>query len=232
MRINKYLSQSGLASRRKSELYIKEKRVTVNGLVIDDLSYKVKDTDIVKVDEIAINPIKKFKYYVLNKPKGVICSSKDELGRRSAVDLIKTNSRIFSVGRLDKDSSGILILTDDGSFAQSLLHPKYGYKRKYYIETSTSLDDKELKKIKSGVFLEKGVKISADIKRLTPIKGIYRWKMILNEGKNREIRRIFLRFNAKVNKLHRYEFAGIELDGIKIGEYRILKKQEIETLTQ
>ena len=230
MRINKYLSQSGLASRRKSELYIQEKRVTINGSIIEDLSYNVKDTDIVKVDEVVINPVKKFKYYVLNKPKGVICSSKDELGRTSAVDLIRTNSRIFSVGRLDKDSSGILILTDDGHFAQCLLHPKYGYKRKYYIETPTNLDNKQLKKINSGIFLERGIKISADIKRLNPIKGVYRWKMILNEGKNREIRRIFLRFNAKVNKLHRYEFAGIELDGIKLGEYRILKREEIDAL--
>tara|TARA_B100000029_G_scaffold482492_1_gene532597 strand:- start:2792 stop:3487 length:696 start_codon:yes stop_codon:yes gene_type:complete len=231
MRINKYISQSGLASRRKSELYVKEKRVTVNGLIVDDLSYKVKNNDVVKVDEMVINPVKKFSYYVLNKPKGVICSSKDELGRKNAVDLIKTNSRIFSIGRLDKDSSGILILTDDGNFAQSLLHPKYGYKRKYYIETPENLDDKQLKKIKSGVFLERGVKISADIKRLNPLKGIYRWKMVLNEGKNREIRRIFLRFNVKVNKLHRYQFAGIELDGIKPGEYRVLKKEEMKFLT-
>lgn len=231
MRINKYISQSGLASRRKSELYVKEKRVTVNGLVIDDLSYKVKNDDVVKVDEMVVNPVKNFSYYVLNKPKGVICSSKDELGRKNAIDLIKTNSRIFSIGRLDKDSSGILILTDDGSFAQSLLHPKYGYKRKYYIETSENLDDKQLKKIKSGVFLDRGLKISADIKRLNPLKGIYRWKMVLDEGKNREIRRIFLRFNVKVNKLHRYQFAGIELDGIKPGEYRVLKKEEMKFLT-
>ena len=229
MRINKYLSQSGLASRRKSELYIQEKRVTINGSIVEDLSYKVKDTDIVKVDEIVINPVKKFKYYVLNKPKNYICSSKDELNRKKVIDLFSSDIRLFSIGRLDYKTTGVILFTNNGDISNCLLRPQNKIKKKYYAETNSPLSIENLKKIKKGIKINNQF-LKANVLFIKKNDKNYIWDITLIEGKYREIHRIFNYFNVKVSTLHRFEFAGIGIGKLKPGRYRRLNKNEIQSL--
>jgi len=218
MRINKFLAHCGLDSRRKCERYILDARVSVNGEIITDLSFIVNQDDKVEVDGNRISIPNSYEYHLLHKPKGYICSSSDELGRKNVTELIKSNHRLFSIGRLDKDTTGLLILTDDGDFTNQILHPKYRIERKYYAYTKEKLSLKDISKIKKGIFLSKSERVQADIKHIDYIKGKHKWRIILKEGKNREIRRIFLRFNIKVYNLHRYAFGSLTLKGIDKGK--------------
>ena len=152
MRINKYLAHCGVASRRKAEALILDGRVTVNGRIIRDLSVTISDGDKVRLDESLVKIPQNFEYYILHKPKGYICTSKDELGRKNVTDLIKTNHRVYSVGRLDKETTGLVILTDDGDLANKMLHPRFKLERKYYAYTKEQLHAKDLDKIKKGNF--------------------------------------------------------------------------------
>ena len=227
MRINKYLAHCGVASRRKSESLILDGRISVNGNIIIDLSFQISDSDSVTIDD---NPVKlpmQFEYYILHKPKGYISSIKDELGRKNVTDIVKTKRRIYPVGRLDKDTTGLLILTDDGDFANKILHPRYRIERKYYAYTKERLSKKDIGKIKKGIYLSRKEKVNADIKEIEYIKGKYKYRVILKEGKNREIRRIFLRFDIKVYNLHRYAFGGLTLKNIDKGKSIRVTKEEV-----
>ena len=195
MRINKFLAHCGVASRRKAEALILDGRITVNGRIIRDLAVTISDGDKVRLDESLVKIPQNFEYYILHKPKGYICTSKDELGRMNVTDLIKTNHRIYSVGRLDKDTTGLIIMTDDGDLANKMLHPRFKLERKYYAYTKEQLHAKDLEKIKKGVFIGPRERVKADIKEVGFDKGKYKWRVILREGKNREIRRIFLKYN-------------------------------------
>ena len=228
MRINKYLAHCGVASRRKSEDLILDGRVSVNGDIITNLSFTVKDSDRVTLDDNLIKIPKYYEYHVLHKPKGYISSSKDELGRKNITELIRTKHRIYSIGRLDKDTTGLVILTDDGDFANKILHPRNRIERKYYAYTKEKLSPNDIAKIKKGIFLSKKERVQADIKYIDYVKGKHKWRIILREGKNREIRRIFLRFDLKVYNLHRYAFGGLTLKGIDKSKSKKITKKEIE----
>ncbi len=230
MRINKYLAHCGVASRRKSEEIILDGRITINNEMMTDLSYSVKDKDIVEIDGNRIKVPKFQEYYILHKPKGYICSSNDELGRKNITELIKTKERIYSVGRLDKDTTGLIILTNDGDFTNRLLHPKYRITRKYYAYTKEMLLPKQVEKIKRGIFLRRGERVKADIKHIEFTKGKHKWRVILKEGKNREIRRIFHRFDLKVYNLHRYAFGKLTLKGIDKGNYKKITNLDIKSI--
>tara|TARA_Y100001970_G_scaffold274800_1_gene375134 strand:- start:123 stop:818 length:696 start_codon:yes stop_codon:yes gene_type:complete len=230
MRINKYLAHCGIASRRKSEEIILDGRVTVNNEIIIDLSYLVQDSDRVEIDGDRIKVPSFQEYYILHKPKGYICSNSDELGRKNITSLIKTKERIYSVGRLDKDTTGLILLTNDGEFTNRVLHPKYRITRKYYAYTKEMLALKDISKIKKGIFLRRGERAQADIKHMDFVKGKHKWRIILKEGKNREIRRIFHRFDIKVYNLHRYAFGKLTLKGIDKGHYRQIKNLNIESI--
>ena len=230
MRINKYLAHCGIASRRKSEEIILDGRVTVNDEIMIDLSYLVQDSDRVEIDGDRIKVPSFQEYYILHKPKGYICSNSDELGRKNITSLIKTKERIYSVGRLDKDTTGLILLTNDGEFTNRILHPKYRITRKYYAYTKEMLALKDISKIKKGIFLRRGEKAQADIKHMDFVKGKHKWRIILKEGKNREIRRIFHRFDIKVYNLHRYAFGKLTLKGIDKGHYRQIKNLNIESI--
>ena len=227
MRINKYLSHCGIASRRKSEALILDGRVSVNDETIFDLSFKLKENDKVFLDDNRIKVPKGYEYYILHKPKGYISSSKDELGRKNVTEIVKTSRRIYPVGRLDKDTTGLIILTDDGDFANKILHPRYNIERKYYAFTKDRLLDKDIQKIKKGIFLSSSERVNADIKEIEFSKGKYKWRVILKEGKNREIRRIFLKFNIKVYNLHRYAFGGLTLKNIDKGKSLKVSREQI-----
>ena len=228
MRINKFLAHCGLASRRKCENYIKDGRVSVNGDIITDLAFIINDKDKVDVDGNKVSIPQKYEYYILHKPKGYISSNSDEFGRKNITELIKTKHRVYSIGRLDKDTTGLIILTDDGDFANKMLHPKFKIERKYYAYTKEKLSQCDITKIKKGIFLSKKERVQADIKHVDYIKGKHKWRVILREGKNREIRRIFLRFNLKVYNLHRYAFGGLTLKGIDKSKSMQITKKEIQ----
>ena len=229
MRINKYLAHCGVASRRKAEALILDGRITVNGRIIRDLAVTISNEDKVRLDESLVSIPQNFEYYILHKPKGYICSSSDELGRMNVTELIKTNHRIYSVGRLDKETTGLIIMTDDGDLANKMLHPRFKLERKYYAYTKEQLHAKDLEKIKKGVFIAPRVRVKADIKEIGFDKGKYKWRVILREGKNREIRRIFLKYNQKVYNLHRYAFGGFTLKGIDKSKSKRISKKEIMT---
>ena len=229
MRINKYLAHCGVASRRKAEALILDGRITVNGRIIRDLSVTISEGDKVRLDESLVKIPQNFEYYILHKPKEYICTSKDELGRKNVTDLIKTNHRVYSVGRLDKETTGLIILTDDGDLANKMLHPRFKLERKYYAYTKEQLHAKDLEKIKKGSFIGPRERVKADIKHVGFDKGKYKWRVILREGKNREIRRIFLKYNQKVYNLHRYAFGGFTLKGIDRGKSKRISKKEIMT---
>ena len=227
MRINKYLAHCGVASRRKSEKLILDGRISINGRIIMDLASIVEDGDKVTLDDNPIKIPQSFEYYILHKPKNYICTNNDELGRKNVTDLISSKHRIYPVGRLDKDTTGLIILTDDGDLANKMLHPKFQIARKYYAYTKEELQQKDIQKIKKGIFLARRERVNADIKHVGFEKGKYKWRIILKEGKNREIRRIFLKYNIKVYNLHRYAFGGFTLKGIDRGDSKKINKKEI-----
>ena len=167
--------------------------------------------------------------YILNKPKGYICSKKDNLNRKIIYDLIPDGLNFFSIGRLDYDTSGIIIITNDGDLSYSLSHPKFNFKKKYYVFSDKKFSYENLKKIKKGIKVGSDV-FKADIKFLENINNGYFWDVILTEGKNREIKKIFNHFDNKVLNLHRYEFAGIKLNGLKEGKYKKISKKKINEI--
>ena len=229
MRLNKFLARCGLDSRRKCDDIIKNRKISVNGEIITDFSYQVKEEDVIlfngKYLEIEHDSI----IYILNKPKGYVCTSKDTHDRLKVVDLIDTDARLFTIGRLDRDTTGIILLTNDGDFSNRLAHPRYNKEKKYYVKSKGRIDTNFLKKIKNGYRLNDGTKVKANIKLLSYSGNIFEWDIVLKEGKNREIKRIFSNFDSKVTLIHRYSFCGIELNNLKNGKYRKMSDKEIKS---
>jgi len=230
MRLNKFLARAGIDSRRKCDQIIKNQKISINGKIITDFSYQVKDDDIVLFDGKYVEIIDAPIVYVLNKPKGYVCTSKDPHSRLKVVDLIETNLRLFTIGRLDRDTTGIILLTNDGDVCNYLTHPRYEKKKKYYVKTKGKIERDFLKKIKDGYVLDDGLKVKADIRLISQSGQAFEWDVVLQEGKNREIKRIFSNFDAEVILLHRYYFSGIELKNINLGKYRKLSKEEMKKL--
>ena len=227
-RINKYIAESGLASRRKAEDFILQKRVTVNDKVISNLSFKINpESDIVKVDGEVIRP-KKNVYFLLNKPRGIISSTKDEKKRRTVVDLIESNEKLFPVGRLDYNTTGVLLLTNDGDFSNLLTHPKNNIKRVYQVKLDRPLTEYDKAKLLKGVYIERKRGKFTDIKLVKRND-----KKFLSvecvEGRNHFVKNMFGALGYKVKQLERVSFAGIKAD-IPPGKYRKLKKEEIRKI--
>ena len=228
MRINKYLSQCGVGSRRKCDEYISSGLVRINGKVIKDFSYNVSESDYVQYDNKLLEldpPIT----YILNKPKGYICSKTDKLNRKTIYDLLP-NHNLFSIGRLDYDTTGIILLTNDGDLCFKLSHPKFQIQKKYYVSTDEKITKNDIVKVEKGIYIDDKIKLTAKINYLSKEKGYYYWDIVLTEGKNREIKKIFNNFNINVIKLHRYEFSGLLLGNVKEGKFRKINKKELEVL--
>tara|TARA_B100000945_G_scaffold307195_1_gene295385 strand:+ start:767 stop:1465 length:699 start_codon:yes stop_codon:yes gene_type:complete len=230
MRLNKFLARCGVDSRRGCDKIIKSAKIKINGKVVTDFSYQVQSDDLVLLDGKFLEIENQSVVYLLNKPKGYICTSKDTHSRLKVVDLIDTNVRLFTIGRLDRDTTGIILLTNDGDISNYLTHPKYRKEKKYYVKTKGSIDNIFLKKIKNGYILDDGTKVKAQIKLLSQLGNNFEWDIILKEGKNREIKRIFSNFDAKVTLLHRYYFSGFQLNNLNPGKYRKLSKVEISNI--
>ena len=230
-RLQKYLSECGVASRRKSEELISNGKVKVNGKIVKELGYKVNEKDDVYVDDVLIQKQEKL-YYLLYKPEKIICSVKDEKGRMTVIDLINIKEKIFPVGRLDYDTSGLLLLTNDGELSNKLMHPSSDVEKVYYVKIDGILTLEETKKIEKGVILEgkKTKKAKIKIKQIDKKNNKSYVEITISEGRNHEVKNIFDLFNHKVLKLKRIKYAFLDLKNMKIGEYRKLTIKEIKQL--
>ena len=224
MRINRYIAQCGVGSRRKCDEYIAKKLIKVNGKIIIDFSYNVKKDDYVQFNNKLIE-LPHLETYILNKPKGYICTKKDNLKRKIIYDLLP-NKNLFSIGRLDYDTTGIILVTNDGDLSYKLTHPKFNIKKKYIVLTDGKLSKDDMRNISNGLHIDKKNILRARITYLYKLHNRYQWDITLTEGKNREIKRIFNYFKINVIKLHRYEFAGITLANTDLGKYRKINKEE------
>lgn len=232
MRINKYLASCGVSSRRKAEELILSGVVKVNGKTITNLATNVDETkDVVTLNNQTLTFPEDFVYYVLNKPKGYVTTLSDDRDRKSVIDLIANiDKRIYPVGRLDYESEGLLILTNDGDLTYKLTHPKFEIPKRYIVKIEGSTKESELAVIRAGVVVD-GVRYNkCKVTLLSFENNISKLEVTLTEGKNREIRNIFKAINREVIFLKRVEMAGIKLGGLKRGEYRPLKQYEIEYL--
>jgi len=235
VRLQKFLSRAGVASRRASEEIIKEGRVKVDGKVVTTLGTRVDtEKEEVQVDGKVISPEEKKVYLLLYKPPGYITSVKDTHGRPTVMDLLpKLKERVYPVGRLDKDTEGLLFLTNDGKLAHRLTHPRYGISKKYFVKIQGLDDPEKLKKLERGITLEEGYKTSpAKIRVLDhdPSGRRAKLEVEIHEGRKRQVRRMFSKIGCGVVKLKRIQFSFLSLKGLKEGSYRFLKEDEVRKL--
>lgn len=230
-RLQKVIANYGYCSRRKAEELIKNKKVYVNGKLITEMGVKVSLNDDIVVNNIHLKQQKKV-YYLLNKPRGIICSAHDDKGRKTVVDLIKTNLRIYPIGRLDYDTTGLILLTNDGELSQKLMHPKNNIEKLYVAKLNKIIRMEDYYKIKKGLEIE-GRKVfptklkirSKDKEKETCIIDIG-----IIEGRNHIVKKIFLSLGYDVVKLKRESYDFLTLGNLKSGEYRELSIKEVHKL--
>ena len=231
VRLNKYLSECGVASRRKSDELIKEGRITVNGRTITDYSYEVyDDKDDVKFDGERVHPERK-EYFLLNKPKGFITSTSDEKGRKTVISLIKTDKAIFPVGRLDYDTTGVLLLTNDGDYANALTHPSQKIVREYIAGLNKELTKEHRERLLKGIRLDRRKSLFKKIyyprKKNMSIVGVE-----VEEGRNHFVKRMFNSLGYEVTSLDRVRFGDFTVEHLPLGKYRKLSYTEIQKLVK
>ena len=231
MRINKFLSSLGIASRRAIDKYIEEGRIKVNG-VIASTGIDVTEDDEIYIDnkKIETKRIEEKVYFILNKPLEVLSASSDDRGRKTVVDLIKTDKRIFPIGRLDYMTSGLILLTNDGELFNRLVHPKSEIFKKYYIKVFGEVKKEEIEELKKGVLLEDGKTLPAKVSGIKYDKNKTSMYISIREGRNRQIRRMIEKFGYKVLMLRREKIGELSLGDLKEGKYRELTREEIEYL--
>jgi len=225
LRLNKYLAEAGYCSRRKADELIAQGKVKVNRNVVSEMGFKVKRSDFVTVEGDPVSLVKTYTYILLNKPKDTLCSASDEKGRKTVFDIVRKQIRLFTVGRLDRNTTGVLLLTNDGELANRLTHPSFEIQRTYNVGLNKPLKFEDAEAIVQGVDLEDGKTGPCEL-FLDP-EDNSKLTLVLTEGKNREVRRIFEHFGYDVRKLDRKFFAGITNKGLARGEYRHLERKEI-----
>lgn len=231
IRLQKAIANTGYCSRRKAEELILRGKVIVNDEVVRELGYKVNPKDIIIVEGNVLEKENK-EYILLYKPRGVVSTTSDEHGRKTVVDLIKTDKRIYPVGRLDYDTTGLLLLTNDGEFANMIMHPKNEIEKVYVAKIEGFLTKNSIKILTSGIIIE-GVKTSkAKIKILTYDKrtGTTIVQLTIYEGKNHQVKKMFEAVGNKVLKLKREKVSFLTLNGLSVGDYRHLTPKEIKKL--
>lgn len=231
-RLQKIISSTGYASRRKAEELIKNGKVKVNGETIREMGYKASYNDYIEVEGHPLNKQEDKVYYLLNKPRGVVTTSKDDKGRKTVVDLIKTDKRIYPIGRLDYDTTGILLLTNDGELTNYLTHPKNNIEKVYVAKIKGLITKDELRRLCNGVFIDgkKTSKAKAKILRIDKKTNSSIVELIIHEGKNHQVKKMFEAIGYNVEKLKRESIAFLTLDGVKSGEYRELSIKEVKKL--
>lgn len=231
-RLQKVIAHAGIASRRKAEELILEGKVRVNGKTVKELGVKVSPSDRIEVEGI---PLEKEEpvYFLFYKPRGVISSVKDEKGRKAVIDFFpEITQRIYPVGRLDYDTSGLLLLTNDGEFANLLMHPRHEIEKEYIAKVKGIPSREKLKSLERGIILEDGKTAPARAKMLSldKRKGTAIIQLVIREGRNRQVRRMFEAIGHPVIKLRREKYAFLNLNGLKAGEARELTAHEVKQL--
>ena len=230
-RLQKVIAESGYCSRRKAEEYIKAGKVSVNGEKVTEMGIKVSGNDDVMINGTVLSKEDK-EYYLLYKPRGVISASSDDKGRTTVVDLIHTDKRIYPVGRLDYDTTGVLFLTNDGEFANLLTHPSHKVEKLYIAKVKGEVTKGALSKLRSGVLLDgkKTSKARAKLKNVDKKSGTAIVELIISEGKNHQVKRMMEAVGLEVVKLKREQVGFFNLSGLASGEYRMLTPKEVKRL--
>lgn len=234
IRLQKYLADCGINSRRKCEELIIEKKVTVNGKIAE-LGIKVNpEKDIIEYDgKKVINKKDDYTYILLNKPIGVVTTVKDQFKRETVLDLVKTNTRLVPVGRLDMYTSGALILTDDGEFVYKITHPKHEITKTYNATLKGIVTENNIEDLKNGVEISDGYitkKAEVRILKIDKEKNISRIEIKIHEGKNRQVRKMCEAIGKKVLALHRAKIGNLDVKDLKIGTWRYMRKSEVQEL--
>lgn len=233
VRIQKVLAEAGIASRRACEEMVQEGRVRLNGKVVRDLPCFVRPgQDDLRVDGERVGSVGEEKVYVLlNKPKGVVCTNSDPEGRPRAIDLVPgVKQRVYPVGRLDTESTGLILLTNDGEFANRIAHPRYEVVKTYVVEVDAKVEGDAIEQLKKGLYLDGRKTAGAAVKVLRRNVSRTLLEVRLREGRNREIRRMLARLGYKVRSLRRVAIGPVTDRGIKTGKYRLLSPAEVRTL--
>jgi len=230
IRLNKYLARAGVCSRREADTFIETGTVSVNGKIITEMGYKVSPGDEVRFNGELLRPEKKA-YVLLNKPKNFITTTRDERGRRTVMELVTkaSKSRLLPVGRLDRNTTGLLLFTNDGDLAKKLTHPRHGVSKLYHVFLNKPLRAADLEKIRSGLRLEDG-KVQVDEVSFIDSAGKSEVGLKIHSGKNRIVRRIFEHLGYDVIKLDRVVFAGLTKKDLPRGQWRHLTRQEVINL--
>lgn len=230
-RLQKVIAQSGVTSRRKAEELIKEGKVKVNGVVVTELGTKVSSKDEIAVNDRIIEKETK-EYYLLNKPRGVVTTTSDDKNRKTVLDYINTEARIYPVGRLDYDTTGALLLTNDGEFANILMHPNNQVDKVYLAKLNGIIKGEQINQLKNGVMLD-DVLVKASrvkLKKVDPAKNTSMVEITIHEGKNHQVKRMFEAVGFLVDKLTRERIGVFQIKDLKSGEYRKLTPKEVQVV--
>lgn len=232
MRIAKFMAAAGIASRRKSEEIVRQGHVKVNGKIIYDPATNVEpEADVVQVDGRKIEAPDEKIYIMLNKPLGCVSTCQDDRGRKTVLDYVKdVDSRIYPIGRLDFTTEGLLLLTNDGDLANKLTHPSHEVTKRYYCVVNSMVTPDEVEKLQKGVFIEGGKTAPARIKIMKATPERTELTIIIHEGRNRQVRRMFETLEKEVVFLKRISVGQLNLGNLKKGEYRLLEQSEIDYL--
>lgn len=223
-RLNKFLANSGVCSRRKADEYIERGRVSVNGKVVAEMGYKVKTEDVVKVDNKVVQTYSEKVYIKLNKPVGYVSTAKEQFSRPCVMDLVKISARLYPVGRLDMYSEGLIILTNDGDFVNRVIHPTRHVSKTYEVVLTKAISDADIDSLRKGVDIGGYITKQALVKRLASDKV----EIVLFEGKNRQIRKMCEVLGYKIKQLKRIKIGELELGSLKSGKYEVLSLEEVK----
>lgn len=233
MRLNKFLSMAGIASRRKCDELIREGRVSVNQKVITEMGFDVNEKkDVIFFDGKKVESPSSFVYFKMNKPKGYICSASDEHGRKTIFDLIDVPQRLFSIGRLDYDTEGLIILTNDGEFANKIAHPNFHIEKEYHVTVEGEVVESEMAVLRKGVVVDGNRMPKSKVKWLSYEKGFTKLSVVIDEGQNRQVRRMFEAIGKSIRLLKRVRIGQVTLGGLKRGAIKELKPFEIMALLE
>ncbi len=228
VRINKFLADAGIASRRKSEKLILDGEISINGKTMTDLAYQVKNTDIVKYKNKIVKPVNKKYYLMLNKPIDYACTNSKKHDDKIIFDLIDIDTKLFSIGRLDKDSRGLILITNDGDIYNKIIHPRNEIFKKYIVEIDRDFRKEDKYKLESGIDIGGYITTRSKVKTLSNRK----IQIEISEGKNRQVRRMFAALGYNVLDLNRISIGKINMSKLEIGKYRHLTNNELNYIKQ
>ena len=230
-RLQKIIANSGYCSRRKAEELIKQGKVKVNGDIVSSLGSKASYSDTITINGVTLK-LEPKEYVLLYKPRGIVSSAHDDKDRKTVVDIVESENRLYPVGRLDYDTSGVLLLTNDGELTNLLIHPSHEVEKVYLVKIDAVVDPSLVKSLSKGVIIDgkKTGKAKVKIKKIDKRKKKSLVELTIYEGKNHQVKKMFNTIGYHVSKLKREKFAGLTLDGLKSGEYRHLNIKEVKTL--